>query len=148
MNKINILILLSILTFSCASLKNNNKLNYGSPNVKQTILPNNTFKIDKYTSDKTYGYTKENPIMVGGVSPTNERIFLNSLIGKNGENISYKRLGSCCPFKTNHGFINNSGMLDKYEITFLKSNKKVILYINMYDSNTLMVPVGFKLKHQ
>jgi hypothetical protein len=84
--------------------------------------------------------------MVGGISegPKNERRFLNALAGPNGEKISYNRLGSCCPFNTKNSPFG--GMLDKYEITYPGLEKSLIIYINMYDSKELVVPVGLKLK--
>jgi hypothetical protein len=49
--------------------------NYGSPRVKQELVNDQVFLIKKYASDKTYGYTEKNPIMVGGEGggPKNER---------------------------------------------------------------------------
>lgn len=68
-------------------------------------------------------------------------VSLNALAGPNGEKVAYERLGSCCPFKTKNAVFGDSGMLDKYEITIEGSSKKIILYLNMYDSETLQVPV-------
>lgn len=120
-------------------------VDYGSPKVKQELLDEYTFKITQYSQDKTYGYTEENPVMVGGVSegPKNERRFLNALCGPNGEPIDYYRIGSCCPFKTKNS--EWGGMLDKYNVTYPGLEKPLIIYINMYDSDTLKVPVGLKL---
>ncbi len=119
---------------------------YGSPKVKLELLDEYTFKITQYSQDETYGYTVENPVMVGGVSegPMNERRFLNALCGPNGEKIEYYRIGSCCPFNTKNS--EWGGMLDKYNVTYPGLKKNLIIYINMYDSDTLKVPVGLKLK--
>ncbi|WP_255345422.1 hypothetical protein [Pontibacter sp. BAB1700] len=38
------------------------------------------------------------------------------------------------------------GLLDKYSITYEGLAEPIILYINMYDSDKLKVPVGFTLK--
>lgn len=121
---------------------------YGSPNVKQTLLDQNTFKIDKYATDTTYGYSQSNPIMVGGGNegPLNERRFLNALTGPNGEPITYKRLRSCCQFTTKNGLFDNTGLLDMYEVAHKGLEKPVTLYINMYDSDELKIPVGFLKK--
>lgn len=153
------ILLLVVISVSCSSTKevvksnsgnssSGKQLNYGSPRVKQKLLDDLTFKIEEYSKDKTYGYTKENPIMVGGGSegPKNERRFLNALAGPNGEILKYNRLGSCHPFKTQNGVFGNTGMLDKYSITYKGLKKEIILYINMYDSDTLKVPVGFTLR--
>lgn len=129
--------------------KVNGMYDYGSPDVEQVMLDHNTFKITETSDDPTYGYTEGNPIMVGkggGSGPLNERRFLNALTGPNGEVIKYSRLGSCCHFKTKNGMLNDAGLLDKYVITYEGLEKEIVLYINMYDSDVLKIPVGFKKK--
>ena len=123
-------------------------MDYGSPRVKQELVYDQMFLVKEYTTDKAYGYTVEKPIMVGGGSegPKNERRFLNALTGPKGEQISYQRLGSCCSFYTKNGTFGDAGLLDKYEITYEGLGTPIILYINMYDSDILKVPVGFTLK--
>ena len=123
-------------------------MDYGSPRVKQELVDDQTFLIKKYATDKTYGYTEKNPIMVGkeGGGPKDQRRFLNALAGPNGEQISYQQLGSCCGFFTKNGLFGDSGVLDKYEVTYDGLETPIILYINMYDSDVLKVPVGFSLK--
>lgn len=94
-----------------------------------------------------YGYSEKNPIKVGGVAngPVNERKYLDRLTGPNGENITYVRLGSCCPFESRNG-IMDMGMLDRYEITIEGKDEKKILYLNMYDKDKLFAPKGLLLK--
>lgn len=148
-----LIILMAVLLAACGSSKkiankSGGMLDYGSPNVKQTLLDNNTFKIDEISSDPTYGYTQENPIMVGGGlfgGAQNERRFLNALMGPDGEAITYSRQGSCCEFKTKNG-LDGGGLLDMYIIAHRGLEKEVVLYLNMYDSDTLKIPVGFKKK--
>ncbi len=143
-------ILFTIIIFtSCSSTRKIGTLNYGSPTLKQELLNDFTFKVELYSQDTTYGYTEENPIMVGGNSegPKNERRFLNTLSGPNGEKINYNRLGSCCHFVTKNSILGSGGLLDMYNITYYGQKKEIVLYINMYDSDTLKVPVGFKLKY-
>jgi len=127
---------------------NRGMTNYGSPRVKQELVNDQMFLIKEHTTDETYGYTEKNPIMVGSVGggPLNERRFLNALLGPNGEQISYQRLGSCCPFQTKNGTFSDTGFLDKYAITYQGLDTSIVLYINMYDSDVLKVPVGFTLK--
>ncbi len=118
-----------------------------SPGVKQQLLDHNTFRITTYSEDSTYGYTEQNPIKVGGPTdgPLNEARFLNALTGPGGETIQYERLGSCCMFASPNGFMGH-GLLDKYSIRSSNHTAPIILYLNMYDSDTLKVPVGFKPK--
>ncbi|OFY10759.1 MAG: hypothetical protein A2X11_11715 [Bacteroidetes bacterium GWE2_42_24] len=147
MKKLLILAMAIIIISSCSTLKKTAGGDYGSPKVKQELKDDNTFRITLYSQDNTYGYTEKNPIMVGGNSegPINERRFLNALSGPNGEKIEYYRMGSCCLFKTKNSAWG--GMLDKYNITYTGLKKNLIIYINMYDSDTLKVPVGLKLRY-
>lgn len=137
-----LLISFSAIFFSCSNTKK-----IGVNNVKTES--GHAFVLTEISSDNTYGYSEKNPIKVGGVKnsegPLNERRFLNALSGPNGEDITYDRTGSCCPFKTENGFMG-SGMLDRYEIKWTGQSKSVFLYINMYDEEKLMAPVGFTLK--
>lgn len=89
------------------------------------------------SSDKTYGYSKENPIQVGGDwldGPAREMAYLDSLSGPNGEPISYERIGSL-----NHG----STILDEYEVSYSGASSPAILYLDEYSYTELMAPVGF-----
>ncbi|MFN8005901.1 MAG: 2-dehydro-3-deoxyphosphooctonate aldolase [Terriglobia bacterium] len=100
--------------------------------------------ISKMATSKGYGYTKKDPIKVGnkdGSGSKNSRLYLNALLGPNGEIIQYERKGSCCPFKTPNG-IMGGGLLDIYEVTYKGLGKPVTLYVNMYDSSELLIPVG------
>ena len=139
-----------VLFVACNPLKKvGGKMNYGSPKVKQELVSEDVFLIKEYATDKKYGYTQKKPIMVGGGTeegPKNERRFLNALAVPKGEEISYRRLGSCCHFYTKNSLFENTGLLDMYEITYEGLEKPIILYINMYDSDILKVPVGFTLK--
>lgn len=146
------IVLALIILTGCSSSKQSAKKGwgtYGSPNVEQKLLNNETFVVDVYSDDATYGYTQENPIMEGGgvlSGARNERRFLNALMGPDGEPITYTRLGSCCGFKTKNGLLDDGGLLDMYQVAHKGLEKEVILYINMYDSDTLKIPVGFKKK--
>jgi len=147
MKKFLIFAMTILVLISCSTSKKMTSGDYRRPRLKQELIDDNTFKITEYSQDITYGYTEKNPIMVGGNSegPKNERRFLNALSGPNGEKIEYYRIGSCCPFKTKNS--EWGGMLDKYNVTYTGLEKSLIIYINMYDSDTLKVPVGLKLKY-
>jgi len=146
MKYILIVLVALILLVSCRS-SNMKGMNYGSPKMKQELYDDESFIIRVYSQDESYGYSERNPILVGGNSegPKNERRFLNALVGPNGESVQYRRTGSCCPFATKNS--EWGGMLDTYEVSYEGLGESVVLYINMYDSDTLKVPVGFKLKH-
>ena len=127
---------------------------YGSPNVKQKLVNQDMFLITEFSADSTYGYTADNPIMVGGGGKDgvqNEKRYLNALAGPLGLRVMYKRLNSCCMFYTKNGNDlgdgKRMGLLDVYEVIHDSMEEPVILYINMYDSDVLKVPVGgFTLK--
>ncbi|MDF2932846.1 MAG: 2-dehydro-3-deoxyphosphooctonate aldolase [Chryseobacterium sp.] len=99
------------------------------------------------STDSTYGFTEKNPVKVGGVGsgPLNERNYLNSLTGPNGEKVSYDRQGSCCEFKSKNSPFG-MGLLDRYAVTYEGKKDTVTIYLNMYDKAKTMAPVGFKMK--
>lgn len=131
---------IAFLLFSCSASK--------KP-VKTKQLDHLTFLLTEISTDPTYGLSPKNPIEVGGADkhegPLNEIRFLNALAGPNGEKISYKRAGSCCPVKSKNGFMGRA-LLDDYRVTWEGSTDTVSIYINMYDYGKLKVPVGFTIK--
>ena len=87
------------------------------------------------SEDKTYGYTEENPIRVGGDfldGPARERTYLENLLGPNGEILSYERNGS---------FTSGDTILDEYHVT--GANIDVVLYLDEYRYEPLQAPYGF-----
>ena len=127
--------------------------------MKKILMLSITFSLlsacstSQKTAEKTenkksgkYGYSEDNPIKVGGVNngPANERKYLNSLTGPNGEKISFNRKGSCCPFETKNS--DYGGMLDRYAVSYEGKKDTVFLYLNMYDKEKLEAPEGFVLK--
>ncbi|MCH2194997.1 2-dehydro-3-deoxyphosphooctonate aldolase [Kordia sp.] len=121
-----------------------------SKNFKQTLRDQYTFVITEISSDKTYGYSPENAVEVGGVKdsegPLNEQRYLNALTGPNGEEISYFRAGSCCPVPSENAMFGDHAMLDNYRVTWQGSKDTVSIYINMHDSSPLKAPKGFGLR--
>jgi len=141
-----IILFATLLFISCGSTKNRST-SQSTFSGKHELVDDQTFKIDDYSEDESYGYTQKNPIKVGNLDegPKNERRFLNALAGPNGEKISYYRIGSCCEFNTKNSPFG-VGLLDKYSVTYEGATKEIELYINMYDADVLKVPVGFTLK--
>jgi hypothetical protein len=112
------------------------------------FLDENTFKLDSVSTDETYAFTIQNPVLVGGENNSgvkNEQRFLNALLGPNGEAVTYNRLGSCCVFDSPNGFLGG-GLLDKYEVKIEGHEKPFIIYINMYDKGILRAPKGFTFR--
>lgn len=110
-------------------------------------LDSRTFQLTEPATDPDYGFVRTKPVDVGGVpennGPGNERAFLNALLGPNGEEVSYFRSGSCCSFKTPHGFMDDTGLLDVYKVYVVGSTDTSLIYINMYDKGDLYIPKGF-----
>ena len=152
MNKITVSLGLIILT-GCASQKVTTTTNTGRGNTHTNAIEyidDNTYFLNDPTADDTYGFEKSNPVKVGGIAessgPRNERRFLNALLGPNGEEIRYTRGGSCCPFKTPNGLMNNTGLLDMYRVYWSGARDTLSIYINMYDKGDLKIPVGLTAK--
>lgn len=107
-------------------------------------------RLEKTAKNKTYGFTEKNPVMVGTGTeggPANQRAYLDLLRDEQGQPVTYERLGSCCPYKSEHGYIGGMGMLDQYEITYLNERgveKKAVVYISFYDYEEPLVLHGFK----
>ncbi|MCP4132560.1 MAG: hypothetical protein GY754_16435 [bacterium] len=104
---------------------------------------NKEIKITGISKDKTYGYSPLNPIKVGGFmagrGPGNSKKYLDQLRGSPYEPVIYKRIGTCCRFRTIVGY----GTLDRYQVFHKGVTKKIILYIDTYESDTLLTPMGF-----
>ena len=134
---------------SCSSSKKVAVDNQPYSPSERVLVNSQTFLLTEISADKSYGYTEDNPIKVGGVDkkegPLNERRFLNALAGPQGEKVSYYRLGSCCIFDTENG-LNGRGLLDNYRVPWEGSQDTVSSYINMYDYGQLKAPVGFTIK--
>jgi hypothetical protein len=126
--KLNIVIIIIIInSIACSSSKKISKNNIVTDN---------------------YGYMQNEPINVGGVytsGAANQREYLNSLSGPNGEEVSFVRVGSCCPFKTKNSSFN-SGLLDIYKVTYDGKGDTVRLYLNLYDEEPVRAPLGFKFR--
>jgi len=141
--------LILVLLGSCSSTKKTSSSNPSYSRSQAKMLDENSFKLTAISEDDTYGYTEQNPIKVGGVKnsegPLNERRFLNALLGPTGQELTYHRQGSCCPFKSPNGLMG-SGLLDRYEINYDGLEKPLIIYINMYDFGELKAPKGFTFK--
>jgi hypothetical protein len=97
------------------------------------------------STDPTYGVAEPNPVRVGqrGGGPIAEETYLASLRGPKGEPIGFKRRGSCCPFNTPNAMVGGVALLDKYEVTYKGQEKPVIFFLDMYDYEKPLAPVGF-----
>lgn len=95
-----------------------------------------------------YGFSIGNPIrcaQLSGIAPASERAYLDRLRGPSGEVVQYRRLGSCCHFPTPNGVLQQTGLLDVYEVRYQGLPQPARLYLNMYDPGELEAPSGFEL---
>jgi hypothetical protein len=144
-----------LIIISCSSPKK------GSTSSKQRgdtrivaveYIDDETYLLLEASNDRSYAFTESNPVKVGsapsGSGPKNERRYLNALLGPEGQDIRYFRAGSCCPFKTPNGLIDNTGLLDRYRVFWDGSKDTLDIFINMYDEGDLRIPVGFTAKNE
>ncbi len=96
------------------------------------------------TEESDYGYTKLNPIKVGG-GISNVIRFFNALKGPHGQLIRFRKIGSCCYIETPRGSMGG-GLLDMYEVRYKGLKKPIVLYFNKYDYEPLQAPKGFTIK--
>jgi hypothetical protein len=141
-------IFLLITSVSCISTKSTLQNVDDNAPIPQ-ISGNNTFLITEYSKNAKYGYNKDYPVNIFFRNTTDESInqerFLNALAGPKGEEITFKKLESCCPFPTKRSEMG-AGFLDVYEVTWQGQKKPIILYINIYEKGLLKVPMGLSLK--
>lgn len=146
--KFSILLILLSSLISCVSTKLTIK-NIDDNAPAPTLLTKDRFLLTEYTSDKKYGYDPDYPINVFFKNTKDENInayrFLNSLSGPNGEEITYVKMETCCPFPSKRTEMG-AGLIDIYEIYWKGQEKPVRLYFNIYEKGYLYIPVGFTPK--
>ena len=97
------------------------------------------------SKDPNYGFSQTDPIRVGRRESGTRaaRVYLNSLRGPRGEEVLYRRLGNCCHFKTPNAWVEGRALLDRYEVTYAGLETPRVLYLDLYDYEQPLVPVGF-----
>ena len=90
-----------------------------------------------------YGYVPWDPIKVGG-GPRGEHEYLQFLRGPEGQELSFKRRGSCCSFE-DATLPMKGGLLDMYEVTYDGAKEPATLYLDMYRREEPHAPAGFRL---
>lgn len=119
-----------------------------TPSQGQDLLADNhTLKLTKIAPNKKYGYSHKKPVNLGGFNGhVKASQFFAALRGPNGEPIKYRRMGSCCHFKTPNALIGDKGVLDKYSVYYGGLAEPITLYINEYDYEKPLCPKGFTFK--
>ena len=146
----NHLILFVFLFFiiSCISTRST-LLNVDNNAPAPKLNKENNFVLSEISKDDKYGFDKNYPVNVFFINTTNEEIncnrYLNSISGPSGENITYKKIGICCPFPSKN--INTGGgFLSIYEISCSALKNPKIIYLNIYEKGLIMAPIGFTIK--
>lgn len=108
----------------------------------QEFFEDGSMKLTEVSSDKKYGYepNHKTSIKVGKIE--NEQAYLKALRGPNGETVKFRRVSSCCDFKSKSAAFGK-GLLDKYEVYYHGLKEPIILYVNGYDYDSPKAPFGF-----
>ncbi len=101
--------------------------------------------VTKISKDTTYGTQPDAKTAIKVGTVPNEYAYLASLQGPNGEEISYKRISSCCGFKCKTAPFKK-GLLDRWEITYEGLDEPIIIYLNGYQFDDPMCPVGLSFR--
>lgn len=140
-------IITALLLTSCISTQST--LKNVDNNAVRPAVNDLAYVITEYATDNNYGYDQDYPINIGFIHEKQEDIniqyYFNGLEGPNGEKISYKKVDTCCPFPTKNSLMG-AGTVGIYEVTFEGSNKKVMLYFNIFEKGKILCPKGFVIK--
>lgn len=113
--------------------------------------------LHEQSTDWLYGYSPTDPILLGGFTDDNNTMskrirdyfaWLSSpqeiSVSAKDPTIHWRRMGSCCAFKTPNGPIDETGLLDIYEV-IVPGERPIHLFVNHYDEGQIMAPSGFYL---
>lgn len=141
-------LLLAILFFATNVVTGQDSTAPGLPK-RDTNLYEITELTKKATSEK-YGLTGEMPVKVGTGrhgGPSNQIAYLELLRDVHGNPIAYRRVGSCCRYKSANALFGDYALVDSYEVMYEDEKgekRKAIIYISFYDYEELLIPIGFK----
>lgn len=146
--KLTLFVTLISLCTSCVSTRSTLK-NVDDSAPLPKLSANNTFILTDYAKDRKYGYDPDYPVNVFYQNAKDENLnaerYLNALAGPNGEEITFLKIESCCPFPTKRVDIG-AGFLDIYEIKWAGQDKPIRLYVNIYERGYLLCPMGLSIK--
>lgn len=102
-------------------------------------------KLTRRAEDEAYAYTSDHPVVVGGGFAGGKAAtysYLNALAGPDAQKLHYKRIGSCCSFKTANSPFGDTAPLESFEVTYEGLAEPKRLYFNWYDPADPLIPVG------
>lgn len=112
-------------------------------------IAGNQLLLQGYSNDPSYGFTKENPIKVGGyhlVGSQQIYDYFYSIEGYNTTPINYKYIGKAANIDTKNG-IDGIGYILEYAVWYEGELEPQYLYFNIFDYDLeLKAPMGFIIK--
>lgn len=149
MKKLNLFLFFTLLLLSTSCVSTKSTIQNIDDTAIKPPVKDRQFILTEYANDSKYGYNQDYPINLGfeneKFSPKNIPYFFNALTGPNGEKIQYERVDSCCPFPTKKS-VMGAGTLEIYQVIIEGSDKKILLYINIYEKGKVLCPKGFLIK--
>jgi len=142
MKRVVFLIFTSLLVTACGAKKNPTILSTLTNPTNRSSDYEQFIDITENAPDETYALQGDNPVRVGEKSVANQRRYIASLAGPNGEELTFHRRGSCCAYKSENGY-GDFALVDVYEVMYEGLKKPVLLYITFYDDGPLYIPHGF-----
>jgi tetratricopeptide (TPR) repeat protein len=103
------------------------KVDFCETPLNERAKTNSIIKLETISTDKTYGYSKKNPVKVGtGANGAieNEQTYLELLRDQSNLPITYKFKGKCCDYFTKNA-PNGKGFLSQYEILYTLHDGKL-----------------------
>ena len=97
---------------------------------------------------EAFGLLESDPVPVGGSFDRgldNMRSYLLRLIGPNGEETSFTRLGTCGHFDSDSSPFGR-GLLEKYSVTYEGLEEPIVVYIDWCERDELGSVPGLQLK--
>lgn len=108
-----------------------------------------TFIITETSTDSKYGYNEDYPVNLGFLrvetAEINVKRYFGALSGPQGEEITYEKVDSCCPFPSERNSMG-AGILDIYEVKWEGLEQPKRIYINLYEKGLVMAPLGFGIR--
>lgn len=143
------MILTSLFITSCVSTKSTIK-NIDETAIKP-VVKDNAYQIKQYANDPKYGFDQDYPINIGFIMESSEEkfvgYFFKGLQSPEGEDLTYKKVETCCPFPTKNNKVG-VGMLSIYEVRWPGIKKPLLLYFNVYERGRILCPKGLTIKNK
>lgn len=103
------------------------------------------------TDDPLYGVVPEKPILIGGYlegrGGTWTAQYFSSILGPNGEQTEFERVGTCCAFSlTDQRLLDigrKAGLLDVYQLVIPSTGVSTKVYVSIYEEGDVFILKGY-----